>query len=568
MRMVTTRDSLKGLLLVLPVLAGGVVGCDSTGGPVAEKPKSVVVPINSMGGGSGGTSTYASKPAPAPAAKPAATAATATTSSSGSSSGASTPAPAKAAEPAPAPAAAAAPVNFNSQSTAYYPTGRREGSALMVEKMAPAEATVNGATEYRIRVTNLAACALDNVVVDEKIPAGFNVSSMSPQGTGGAGGATAFNLGSIGAGQSKDIVVKGSFAKAGSYSGCCDVSYTLPVCMTVNVVAPALAITKTMPAEVSLCDNIPIKLVVTNSGSGTARNVVIKDALPAGLTSQGGTEWNIGNLGAGQSATKDFMVKADKVGSYTNTANAMAEGGLTANSNSVTTVVKAPTLTIDKKCPGTLRQGQSAKFDIVVTNTGNGVAKNTRISDPIPAGATFKSATENGSVSGNAVVWNLGDLAPGASKTVSVVMSGNQGTINNAATATCDCAAAVSDNCSTNFIGVPDIGTTVNDGDGVVTINEPHTYTIDVRNQGQVNLTNTKMVLTLPDGMSFVSGAGATAAGNKVTFDLGTLTPGQTKTGSFVVKSSRAGELLVIGETTCTEIKTPIRDDELTTFVD
>ncbi len=555
--MVTTRDSLKGLLLVLPVIAGGVVGCDSTGGPVAEKPKSVVVPINTMGGGSGGSTVAA---APKAEAKPAAT-----------PKAEAKPAPAPKAEAAksePAPAAAA-PVNFNAQSTAYYPTGRREGSALMVEKMAPAEATVNGATEYRIRVTNLAACALDNVVVDEKVPAGFNVTSMSPQGTGAANGATAFNLGSIGAGQSKDIVVKGSFAKAGSYSGCCDVSYTLPVCMTINVVAPALAITKTMPAEVSLCDNIPVKLVVTNSGSGTARNVMIKDALPAGLTSQAGTEWNIGNLGAGQSATKEFSVKADKVGSFTNSANASAEGGLTANSNSVTTVVKAPTLTIDKKCPGTLRQGQSAKFEIVVTNTGNGVAKNTKVTDAIPAGATFKSATEGGAVAGGSVVWNLGDLAPGASKTVSVTMSGNQGTINNAATATCDCAAAVSDNCSTNFIGVPDIGTTVNDADGVVNVGEPHTYTVDVRNQGQVNLTNTKMVVTLPDGMTFVSsGSGATAAGNKVTFDFGTLTPGQTKNGSFVVKSSKTGELLVIGETTCSELKTPIRDDELTNFVD
>lgn len=557
--MVTTRDSLKGLLLVLPVIAGGIVGCDSTGGTVAEKPKGVVVPINNMSNGS-------SAPAAATKAEPKA-APKAEAKAEAKPAPKAEPAPAAKAEPAPA---AAAPVNFNAQSTAYYPTGRREGSALMVEKMAPTEATVNGATEYRIRVTNLAACALDNVVVDEKIPAGFNVSGMSPQGTGAANGATAFNLGSIGAGQSKDIVVKGSFAKAGSYSGCCDVSYTLPVCMTINVVAPALAITKAMPAEVSLCDNIPVKLVVTNSGSGTARNVVIKDALPAGLTAQGGgTEWNIGNLPAGQSATKEFNVKADKVGSYTNAANASAEGGLTANSNSVTTVVKAPTLTIDKKCPGTLRQGQNAKFEIVVTNTGNGVAHNTKVTDAIPAGATFKSATEGGAVAGNAVVWNIGDLAPGASKTMSVTMSGNQGTINNSATATCDCAAAVSDGCSTNFIGVPDIGTTVNDADGVVNVGEPHTYTVDVRNQGQVNLTNTKMVVTLPDGMTFVSsGSGATATGNKVTFDFGTLTPGQTKNGSFVVKSSKAGELLVIGETTCSELKTAIRDDELTNFVD
>jgi hypothetical protein len=35
----------------------------------------------------------------------------------------------------------------------------------------------------------------------------------------------------------------------------------------------------------------------------------------------------------------------------------------------------------------------------------------------------------------------------------------------------------------------------------------------------------------------------------------------------MMVKATKAGELLVVGETTCSEIRTPIRDDELTVFV-
>jgi hypothetical protein len=68
--------------------------------------------------------------------------------------------------------------------------------------------------------------------------------------------------------------------------------------------------------------------------------------------------------------------------------------------------------------------------------------------------------------------------------------------------------------------------------------------------------------------MTFVSSPlGKLIAGNKVEFNFGTVTPGQRPASTFVVKSSVEGELLVIGETTCSEIKTPVRDDELTNFV-
>ncbi|MBY0261904.1 MAG: DUF11 domain-containing protein, partial [Phycisphaerales bacterium] len=102
-----------------------------------------------------------------------------------------------------------------------------------------------------------------------------------------------------------------------------------------------------------------------------------------------------------------------------------------------------------------------------------------------------------------------------------------------------------------------------------VLVGDNHNYRLEVKNQGQIPLTGTKMVVTLPDGLSFVSSpANPQVAGNKVTFNIGTVAPGANVVFNFVAKSSKAGELLVVGETTCNELKTPIRDDELTNFVD
>ncbi|HLP83643.1 MAG TPA: hypothetical protein VK157_04780, partial [Phycisphaerales bacterium] len=215
---------MQTLLCLLPLLAGGLVGCESSG----KGPGAVTVPL---GGGTGGSTVAA-----APAAKPAAKA--------DAPKAAATPAPKAAEAPKAASnvAPAAAPVATGS-SVAYYPTGNRASSSLMVEKIAPTEIAAGQATSYQIKVTNISSSTLENVQINEAMPQGFTMTNTQPAGNNGV-----FNLGSLGAGESKTITVNGSFAKAGSYGSCATASFTVPVCMTVNVVSPALAITKTSPA--------------------------------------------------------------------------------------------------------------------------------------------------------------------------------------------------------------------------------------------------------------------------------------------------------------------------------
>jgi uncharacterized repeat protein (TIGR01451 family) len=449
---------------------------------------------------------------------------------------------------------------------AYYPTGVRSSSSLMVEKLAPAEIAAGQATSYQIKVTNISSSTLENVMINEAIPQGFSMTNSQPAGNNGV-----FNLGSLAAGESKTITVNGSFSKAGSYGSCATASFTIPVCMTVNVVSPALAITKSSPATSLLCDSWPVKLVVTNSGTGTARGVSVKDQLPAGLTSDGKNmvEFPAFDLASGASREFTFNVKADKIGSYNNNATASAQGGLSATSNNTVTAVSAPMLTIDKQCPTQIRQGRPVTYNIVVTNTGNAPAANTVVRDPIPAGATFASATEGGALSGGAATWNLGTLAPGQSRTVSLTINAAAGTINNEAFASATCAAEVKDGCAVSIQGVPDIGTGVEDFDGVRLIGDNHEFTYTVKNQGQINLTNVKMVATFDAGLQYVSSnaAGAQGAGQTATFNIGTLAVGQTVSFKFTAKGTRAGDFVVQTVTTSDQTRA-VRNDEQVNYVD
>jgi uncharacterized repeat protein (TIGR01451 family) len=567
---------MKALIATLTVIAGGIVGCETSGNPGGA-----TVPI---GGGTGVSST-SSTTSGARASTGAGTNTTSsgTTASGNTASGASTSGtssgtaassstaarPAASSTTAAAPAAPAAPAAAapaaRGASVVFYPSCSPNNAVLRVEKIAPSEATAGTPVEYEIRVTNLASCTVENVVINESIPSGF---TAEPAAAGGN-----INLGQIGSNQTKSIKVRGTATAGQAIASCATATYTLPVCMSIPVVAPALQIVKTAPAAGTVCDTWPVKLVVTNSGTGTARGVTVRDPLPAGLKTTDGknvVDFPAFDLGAGQSREFTFNVKADNTGNFTNTATA-SSGSLNVNSNTTTTAITAPKLTIDKICPtGAVRLGRAAEFSIVVTNTGNAPSNNTVLRDPIPAGASFVSATDGGALSGGAVVWNLGTLAPGASRTVKVTMNAGAGKTDNQATVQGDCAAAVSDACSISIQGVPDIGTGIEDFTGVRNIGDSHEFTYTVKNQGQVDLTNVKMVATFDAGLEYQRTdwtGGAQAAGQVVTWNLGTLPVGAQKTFKFSAIGRKADDFVVQTVTTSDQTRA-VRNDEQVNYVD
>jgi uncharacterized repeat protein (TIGR01451 family) len=74
--------------------------------------------------------------------------------------------------------------------------------------------------------------------------------------------------------------------------------------------------------------------------------------------------------------------------------------------------------------------GGTASFTLAYTNAGSGFSLVPTITDPIPAGLLFASATAPGAVVGSDVVWVLPPLPPGASGTVDVAFTVDPGVEN------------------------------------------------------------------------------------------------------------------------------------------
>jgi len=356
--------------------------------------------------------------------------------------------------------------------TMAFPTGDPSSSALMLTEVAPRMVRAGSNYETAVHVCNLTNGVLQNVVLTQDQISNFEVSASSPAASRATDGTLIWSLGSLGPNESKVVRLQGKAGEVGQATTCMSVSYNNSLCSTVQIVQPQLAITKAItPQAILNCDPISMNITVQNTGSGPADNVKITDNLPEGLTTTDGqrvVSVNVGTLAAGESKPITVALKAAKTGKFDNKASVAADGGLTAESQTVSTVVTQPVLTIACKAPERVFLGRDVAYQFTVTNTGDAACDNTTVTATLPGGAAGVKASDGGTASGSAVQWNVGALAPKASKVLTVNFAPTGGAGSNiavSATAACKCAPAVTTQCSTNVFGLPDIGTLVTDDD-------------------------------------------------------------------------------------------------------
>lgn len=209
---------------------------------------------------------------------------------------------------------------------------------------------------------------------------------------------------------------------------------------TTNIIPQAdLSITKTGAASAVSGQNIVYTIVVTNNGPSAADNVTVSDPTPANASfvSNSGAcasvfPCNLGTLNAGQSATitSTFGTLVAFAGTVTNTASAATTtadpNGANDSATASTTVAADADLSITKTAPaGPYLPGASITYTLTVSNAGPGVANGVTVTDVLPAGTSFVSATPTqGSCSGTSTVTcSIGTIANGGSASVTIVLT-------------------------------------------------------------------------------------------------------------------------------------------------
>jgi len=453
-----------------------------------------------------------------------------------------------------------------------FPTGDVATSAILLHQVMPVQVRRGQDFGYAYHVTNLTNSNLQNVMVMLDSQNNIDVSSSNPAGSP-TGDGMSWAIGDLGAGETRVIEVVGSAERVGTASECITVSYNNFLCATTTVVEPALALTKTAPAQVLKCDQVCMRYVVKNTGSGPATGVVINDTLSEGLVLSNGSRnvsIPVGTLAAGESKAFEVCAEATDTGSFGSPASADASGDLSASADRTNTVVVAPMLEISSECGIDSKYiGRNFTHAYSVSNSGNGVAANTVASISVPAGANVVRTSAGGSVQGNRVVWDFGSVAAGQSRDFSVTLGGSGArSYESSATVNAACADTVADRCSTDLKGIPAILLEVIDVTDPVEVGTNTTYVITVTNQGSAPDNNVRVVATLPAQEVFVSATGATnvgSAGKTLTFaPVRVLGVGQQAAWRIVVKAESSGDVRFRIEMTSDNLTSPVIETEAT----
>ncbi|KLU01501.1 protein containing DUF11 [Rhodopirellula islandica] len=349
-----------------------------------------------------------------------------------------------------------------------------------------------------------------------------------------------------------DLILEKTAAEATVVPGADTVTYTFTVSHDDDSVSDAInsRVTDTLPAGLS-------NVVITAAGSSTSnfntttRLLEVEYAsIPVGTT----RTFTV-------TADVDPTVTTDLVNSAAVAVPGVTELDSTNNTDTVTVAVTPEfDLTIAKTVQGgatTFGPNDTVTFNIVVshdtnddgTETDNGESPSTAtgaiVTDTLPAGLTFASATSGGaavtptSTTNGVIVFPEFDLAPGTTRTLTITATVNDdasGSITNNVSLATDTGETQTDNNSASVpvTVVPEANVRVTKTVDVTTAQTgvQLTYTVNVFNDGPSPAAAVTAVDTLPAGLTFVSGTGPSGAlsatGQTVTVNGGTIASGSS----------------------------------------
>jgi uncharacterized repeat protein (TIGR01451 family) len=452
---------------------------------------------------------------------------------------------------------------------------------------------------YELTVHNDGPDAASGVTVTDTLPAGTGfVDATSSQGSCDPGtGVVTCNLGALAAGDHATVdltVVLPDVADLTTVQNAASVASATEDPVNANnvdvvdadVIARRadLALAKTAPTDVTEGQTFDYALTVSNRGPDAARGVTLSDPLPSevgfvGATAGRGTcsasagtvSCDLGTIGPGDSVDVTISVLAGAFAgaeprSFDNTATVSADRGDAAPGDEqatagVTEHPAAADLHLTKTdgletAPG----GGTLTYTLTVGNGGPGDATAVTLTDALPVGTTFGSATPSqGSCSEltGTVTCSLGAIADGGSATVSLVVATDAVDVDTTTTNTAQVVAAepdpepANDSASDDTVLEPAGGAdlhvvSLDDAPDPVTGGYLVGLTVVVRNEGAADALGAVLTETLPPGTRFVAphpnpfgckvskgivscALGTVAAGGSTTVLLILETPGVTK---------------------------------------
>jgi uncharacterized repeat protein (TIGR01451 family) len=270
-----------------------------------------------------------------------------------------------------------------------------------------------------------------------------------------------------------------------------------------GVQAPAITVEKLSPKEVSVNEIADFIVVIRNVGRVDANDVIVHDQVPANTEFQNSNppptqnttdrrlNWDLGTIKAGQEKRIQYQLKPITPGEIGSVAHVTF-----STQASMRTLVTQPVLEIVHRSKPVAMIGSDVIFDVVITNKGNGPAKNVLIQEDVPPQLQLQEGFRE-------LEYEVGNLMPGQSKRVQLGLKAVEvGRLKNVIIATASGGQRAQHEIEMEVVAPKLIVTA--DGPTKRYLGRQVTHQFKLANPGTASATNVDLVAKLPPGLRFV----------------------------------------------------------------
>jgi uncharacterized repeat protein (TIGR01451 family) len=408
----------------------------------------------------------------------------------------------------------------------------QQADLALIKLVSDSTPNVGDTITFTVTLTNGGPADATGVQVTDLLPAGLTfVSATVSQGTY-TSGTGLWDVGALANGAQATLAIQAAVVSPAARTNTATISdadqfdpndANNTASATETPQRADLAITKSVSDETpNVGDQITFTVTLTNSGPDAATGVQVTDLLPAGLTFVSATTsqgiyipvtglWTVGTVIPGAPQMLTIIATVFSPTAQTNTAAVTdadqfdPNGG--NNTDSVTETPQQADLALAKTVSNAAPNvGAQIAFTVTLTNNGPDAATGVQVTDLLPAGLTFVSATASlGAYDGLTGLWNVGTLASGTGATLIIqttVVSPDAQT--NTATIT-DAEEGNNEASATETPQRADLAVAKVVSDPTPNVGDTITFTVTLTNSGPDAATGVTVTDLLPAGLTFVS---------------------------------------------------------------
>jgi uncharacterized repeat protein (TIGR01451 family) len=443
---------------------------------------------------------------------------------------------------------------------------------LTLERVAPPEIQVGKPATFVLKIRNTGQVAAAHVEIHDSVPKGTQLLSTTPRAAESAPGEVVWSLGTLKPGEETSVELELMPVAEGEVGSVATVHFAAESSVRTMVTKPVLSLDIKAPREVLLGEDVTMAIKISNTGTGAATGLVLREAVPDLLQHPAGPEleYEVGVLKPGETRELDLTMRCVKAGRLVNSLSAVGEGSVRGDQQAELEVV-APALAVKMDGPGRRYLDRQVTYTVSVSNPGTAAAKEISLVTYLPAGLKFVEANNAGQYDPRtrAVAWLLDELPPNESGSVSLtavpVETGEQLV---RIESTAQRGLSAQEEKMIVVEGVAAINFEVVDVADPIEVGGETAYEVRVVNQGTKAATNVQVVALLPEELKPTGGEGParyTIDGQRVLFEpLAQLAPKADTTYRVKAQGRAPGDVRVRVQILTDEIRSPVTKEEST----